>query len=63
MRSAGETEQNRTESVDVTPTAELLAAMQAPPAKQQPLPLVTVDVGQHRTPDGCLRGHLSTSNS
>ena len=30
--------QNRTESVDVTPTAELLAAMQAPPAKQQPLP-------------------------
>ena len=32
--------QNRTEpeSVDVTPTAELLAAMRAPPAKQQPLP-------------------------
>ena len=31
-------DQNRTESVDVTPTAELLAAMRAPPAKQQPLP-------------------------
>ena len=36
-RRPSETE-TETESVDVTPTAELLAAMRAPPAKQQPLP-------------------------
>ena len=46
---AGETE-TETESVDVTPTAELLAAMQAPPAKQQPLPQVKCGRDSARSP-------------